>query len=151
MHDQKPELGAKLAHLLSDVVTLQFLFQGYHWNVLGPDFGEMHNFFGTLYEDVEESVDPLAENILKVGYPAPYLLSDYTEMSCIKEFRYDGRNTQELLMSALRANQATIDCYNAAAKEAEACNEQGLMDFLAGRIDMHTKWRWQMKSYLGER
>lgn len=151
MHDQKPELGAKLAHLLSDVVTLQFLFQGYHWNVLGPDFGEMHNFFGTLYEDVEGSVDPLAENILKVGYPAPYLLSDYTEMSCIKEFRYDGRNTQELLMSALRANQATIDCYNAALKEAEACDEQGLMDFLAGRIDMHNKWRWQMKAYLGER
>jgi len=151
MHHPNPELGAKLAHLLSDVVTLKFLFQGYHWNVLGSNFGEMHEFFGELYEDVESSVDPLAENILKVGYPAPYLLQDYVEMSCIEEPRYDGAHVPELLNSAMNVNDSILNCYNGTFAEAEKCNEQGLMDFLAGRIDMHNKWRWQIKAFLGVR
>jgi starvation-inducible DNA-binding protein len=151
MHSTNPELAAKLAKLLSDVVTAKFIFQGYHWNVLGPDFGEMHKFFGDLYEDVDGSIDDLAENILKVGFPAPYLLTDFVEMSDIKEPRYDGTNTPELLNSALGVNQSVLDCYNNAFAEAEKCNEQGLMDFLAGRIDMHKKWNWQIKAFLGIR
>lgn len=151
MHTPNPELAAKLASLLSDVVTSKFIFQGYHWNVIGPDFGEMHDFFGELYEDVDSSIDPLAENILKIGFPAPYLLSDFLEMSKIKEPRYDGANVPELLNSALNVNQMVIDSYNEAFAEAEACNEQGLMDFLAGRIDMHKKWNWQIKAFLGVR
>jgi len=79
----KLDIAQKLAGVLSDVVTAKYIFQGYHWNVLGPDFGEYHEFFSTLYEDVNSSIDPLAENILKVGYPAPYLLSDFVEMSTI--------------------------------------------------------------------
>lgn len=151
MHTPNTELAAKLATLLSDVVTFRFILQGYHWNVIGPDFGEMHDFFGDLYEDVDSSIDPLAENILKLGFPAPYLLSDFVEMSKIKEQRYDGANVPELLNSALRCNEMVIDCYNNAFAEAESCNEQGLMDFLAGRLDMHKKWNWQIKAFLGVR
>ncbi len=151
MYEQKPELAARLAHLLSDVVTAKFLMQGYHWNVLGPDFGEYHEFFGELYEDFESSVDPLAENILKLGYPSPYLLMDFCEMTCIKEERQDGSSPKFLLDSALRANDSIINCYMSAFSLAEQCNEQGLMDFLAQRIDMHKKWNWQIKAYLGVR
>jgi starvation-inducible DNA-binding protein len=111
----------------------------------------MHDFFGKLYEDVDGAIDPLAENILKVGYAAPYLLTDFVEMSTIKEPRYDGANVPELLNSVLNVNQALIDCYYDAFAEAEKCNEQGLMDFLAGRIDTHKKWNWQIKAFLGIR
>jgi starvation-inducible DNA-binding protein len=94
METGKIQVAKTLAALLSDVVTAKFILQGYHWNVLGPDFGEYHEFFGELYEDVESSVDPLAENILKAGFPAPYLLADFLEMSCIKEERLDGSSSQ---------------------------------------------------------
>jgi starvation-inducible DNA-binding protein len=151
MYESKQELAAQLAKLLSDVVTAKFIFQGYHWNVLGPDFGEYHNFFGMLYEDLDSSIDPLAENILKVGFPAPYLLSDYAEMSEIKEQRLDGTSPKFLLDSALRVNDQLINCYNNTFAKAEECSEQGLMDFLAGRIDMHKKWGWQIRAYLGVR
>ena len=151
MYSSKQELAAQLAKLLSDVVTVKFIFQGYHWNVLGPDFGEYHDFFGMLYEDLDSSIDPLAENILKVGFPAPYLLSDYVEMSEIKEQRLDGTSPRFLLDSALRINDQLIGCYNNTFAKAEECGEQGLMDFLAGRIDMHKKWNWQIKAYLGVR
>ena len=151
MHNPNPELAEKLAHLLADTVTAKFILHGYHWNVIGPDFGEYHEFFGMLYEDVEGSVDELAENILKVGFPAPYLLSDYSEMSCIQEERLDGSSTKFMLDSALRVNEIMIHCIHETAELAEKCREFGLMDFLAKREDMHKKWRWQIKAFLGVR
>lgn len=151
MHDSNQELAAQLAKLLSDVVTARFILQGYHWNVLGPDFGEYHEFFGMLYEDLEASIDPLAENILKLGYPAPYLLSDYVSMSEIQEQRLDGTSSKFLLDSSLRINEQLIGCYYNTFAKAEECNEQGLLDFLAQRIDMHKKWNWQIKAFLGVR
>jgi DNA-binding ferritin-like protein len=51
----------------------------------------------------------------------------------------------------MNTNDIVINCYNSAFAEAEKCNEQGIMDFLAGRIDMHVKWRWQIKAFLGVR
>lgn len=151
MHDKSPELAAKLAKLLSDTVVAKFIYQGYHWNVLGPDFGEYHEFFGELYTDAEGSVDPLAENILKSGFAAPYLLTDFLEMSTIKEQRLDGTSTKFLLDSALRVNNELLECSLGAFELASSCNEQGVADFLASRIDTLKKWNWQIKAYLGVR
>jgi starvation-inducible DNA-binding protein len=151
MHDQNPELAAKLAHLLADTVTAKYILHGYHWNVLGPDFGQYHDFFSMLYVDVESSIDPLAENVLKTGFPAPYMLSDYLEMSCIREERMDGSSPNFLLQSAKRVNDNMLHCLFEAFAVANDCNEQGLMDFLAGRIDQHKKWNWQIKAFLGVR
>ena len=147
----KLDIAQKLATLLSDVVTAKFVLQGYHWNILGPDFGEYHEFFSDLYVDVDSSIDPLAENVLKVGYPAPYLLSDYVEMSCIKEERQDGTSSQFMLQSALRVMEHLYKCHLEAFHLADQHDLQGLMDFLATRIDMYAKWIWQIKAYLGVR
>jgi starvation-inducible DNA-binding protein len=151
LHYDKTKVAEKLAQVLADTVTAKFILQGYHWNVLGPDFGEMHDFFSELYKDVDSSIDNLSENILKVGFPAPYLLSDYVELSVIKEERQDGSSSQFLLQSSLRVMSSLYDCHTEALKLAESCDLQGLMDFLAGRIDMYAKWKWQIKSYLGVR
>ena len=151
METGKIQVAKTLAALLSDVVTAKFILQGYHWNVLGPDFGEYHEFFGELYEDVESSVDPLAENILKAGFPAPYLLADFLEMSCIKEERLDGSSSQFLLQSSLRVMDALYEGHLKAFHEASSCDMQGLMDFLATRIDIYAKHLWQIKAFLGVR
>jgi starvation-inducible DNA-binding protein len=152
MHiDQKPELVARLAKLLANTVTAKFILHGYHWNVLGPDFGEYHKFFKTLYKDVDGSIDELGENILKAGFPAPYLLSDYIEMSSIKEERLDGTSPVFLLQSAKRVNDELVHSLFDAFKMAEECNEQGLMDFLAGRIDTHKTFNWQINAFIGVR
>lgn len=149
--ENNTQLAEKLAHLLADTVTAKSIFHGYHWNVIGPDFAQFHDFFALIYQDIEDSIDPLGENILKVGFPAPYLISDFSEMSCIKEDRLDGSSTLFLLQSGKRVNDVMLHCLFEAFAEAERSNEQGLMDFLATRIDQHKKWNWQIKAFLGVR
>jgi starvation-inducible DNA-binding protein len=151
MKDQRlVPLATKLSHLLGDVVTLNHIVQGYHWNVKGIEFSQMHDFFEEIYEDVDGSIDPLAENIRKIGFDSPYLLTDFLELTCIDEPRSSGMVT-ETLQSLCRINGIVVQCYKDAFHVAETLDEQGIADFIASRIDMHLKWQWQLESSLGVR
>ena len=44
----------------------------------------------------------------------------------------------------LRINDALIESIAKAQASATKANEQGIMNFLAERDDMHKKWRWQL-------
>jgi starvation-inducible DNA-binding protein len=145
------ELGMKLAHTLSDVVTAKFLAHGYHWNVMGPNFSQLHEFYSEIYEDIDGSIDPIAENILKLGFDAPYLLQDFQEMTCIREDRIDGGNAQAMSASLLKINEMLVKCFTELFDLANALNIQNVANFAAERIDAHAKWVWQLKATLGAR
>ena len=149
--ERKVELVEKLSHLLSDVVTARAIAQGYHWNVKGVEFTQMHDFFGEIYEDFESAVDPLAEYIRKLGYDSPYFLTDFTEMTCLGDEPRLFGDCVEMLESLLNINNTLNACVLGAFQLADACNEQGIADFLAGRDDMHKRWGWQLRSSLGTR
>lgn len=152
MENSNKPLAEKTAHLLADVVVLRSLAHGYHWNVLGVEFSQYHDFFEEIYTDIDESVDPLAESILKLGYDAPYLLSDFLELACVSDGRVSGEDGPETMVKSLHdMNAQVIDCYNHLLDLADEFNEQGLVDFVGGRIDMHKKWDWQLKASLGIR
>jgi starvation-inducible DNA-binding protein len=144
------DLAQHLAKVLGSVVTFQFLAQGYHWNVKGRDFYEFHDFFGEIYEDAQSSIDPLAENIRKLGYEAPYFLSDFLDLSCIDGGQRQLGNATAMAQSLYVENMKLIEALDKAFNVANNCNEQGVADFLAGRIDMHKKWAWQLSASLTE-
>ena len=56
-----------------------------------------------------------------------------------------------MLESALRVMEKLYSCHLEAFHIAEQHDLQGLLDFLAARIDMYAKWIWQIKAYLGVR
>ena len=151
MHNNKVDLVERLSHLLSDVVTMRSVAQGYHWNVKGIEFTQMHDFFEEIYEDLDGSVDPLAEDIRKLGYDAPYFLTDFVEMTCLGDIPRLSGDPVQMLESLLNLNTVVNACVLSAFELANACNEQGIADFLAGRDDMHKKWGWQLRSSLGTR
>lgn len=144
----KDALASKLMCILSDTVIFKFLAQGYHWNVRGPEFSQFHDFFGDIYEDAEGAVDPLAESIRKIGYDAPFLLEDFLSLSCI-ETRPVGYDPIAMSASLYDANNRVLDYVMEAFELADSCKQQGVADFLAGRIDMHQKWKWQLGTTIG--
>ena len=52
-----------------------------------------------------------------------------------------------MIMELLADCQTLIDLLNQTFAAAEAENQQGIMDFLAGRIDAMGKHRWMLRSY----
>jgi len=50
-----------LAPLLADEYVLYTKTRNYHWNVVGPQFNDLHRFFEAQYEALDEVVDDVAE------------------------------------------------------------------------------------------
>jgi starvation-inducible DNA-binding protein len=139
------ELTKSLKVLISDVVTFYFLAHGYHWNVEGSDFSQYHGLFGEIYEDAYGSIDPIAENIRKLDDYAPFSLQKFIDLRTV-EFKDVQPNPKAMAKSLLTANEAVIKTLNDVFKKASKSDEQGIADLIAGRIDMHQKWAWQLRA-----
>lgn len=138
-------LAKQLSVLLADVVTMYFQSQGYHWNVEGPDFSQYHSLFGEISSDVYSSIDPIAENIRKLDEYAPFGLKDFMDKRTIEA---DGVKPEPKAMAKalLKSNDGLLITLNKTFNEATDADEQGIADFIAGRIDMHQKWSWQLRA-----
>jgi starvation-inducible DNA-binding protein len=142
-------LAGALAVLLSDVYTMYHSVHGYHWNLKGSDFPEFHKLFNKIYDDVWESADGIAENMLKLGYDAPYLLTDFLSLTTINAQRAKSNDKITLCLSLLDMNSSVLASLNNVFQMAQDQNKQGICNFIADRIDKHTFWQWWLAASTG--
>ena len=148
--NQVPDLNEELTELLADVVSFYFRAHGAHWNVKGSDFSEYHKLFLKIYEDVYESIDPIAENLRKLGSLAPFTLGSFMALRSIDDAPTTLQDPMALANDLLAANDIILDELSDAFDCASAYNQQGVANFLAGRIDQHQFWKWQLTASLGQ-
>lgn len=127
--------------LLADVVTMYFVAHGYHWNVEGQDFSQYHSLFGDIYGDVYDSIDPIAENLRKMGEFAPFNLQTFIDGRSVT-FPTTKKEPQAMARALLKLNEGVLTTLNTAFDEATEEKQQGIANFLADRIDQHQKWSW---------
>jgi hypothetical protein len=48
---------------LADEYVLYTKTRNYHWNVVGPQFNDLHKFFEAQYEELDDVVDEVAERM----------------------------------------------------------------------------------------
>lgn len=147
--ESTPDLAEELNELLANVVSFYFKAHGAHWNVMGPDFAEYHELFGEIYVDAYSSIDPIAENVRKLGKSALSGLSTIALMAELPETAANITEARVLATEILSANEMLIGELVEAFDCAIMHNQQGIANFLAERIDAHQKWKWQLSSSLG--
>lgn len=79
------ELAQKLNVLLANYSIFYQNTRGYHWNVKGEKFFELHLKFEELYNDLILKIDEVAERILTLGHTPKHNYTDYRTLSTIKE------------------------------------------------------------------
>ncbi|MGB5289506.1 MAG: Dps family protein [Ignavibacteriaceae bacterium] len=79
------ELAEKLNTLLANYSVFYQNTRGYHWNIKGEKFFELHLKFEELYNDLFIKIDEVAERILTLGYTPKHNYSDYKKESKIVE------------------------------------------------------------------
>ena len=119
----------------------------FHWNVEGPDFGELHEFFSNIYEDAFGAVDPIAEFIRTTEEYAPGSLGRYLELTQIQDQTKVPR-ARLMLEELLADTQTMIDLSLAVFNDATSAGRQDVANFAADRQAVHGKYMWQLKSYL---
>ena len=140
-----------LADSLKTLLATNFAYylkaQGFHHNVEGPDFGQLHKFFQKIYEDAYSAIDPTAEYIRYLGEYAPASFERFGELTEISGQTKIPR--ARLMLEELKANNdQMLDLLNRCFAEANDVNEQGIANFIAERLSAHGKYRWQLTSYL---
>jgi starvation-inducible DNA-binding protein len=133
---------------LANLFVLYFKTHSFHWNVTGVQFSQMHDFFGKLYEELHGAVDPLAEQIRINGAFAPRTLAELYKPSTINETALAGNNATAMLAELARDNDEVVRNYTECISIAKSLNNEGLVDYLGGRIDAHKKIGWMIKSHL---
>jgi starvation-inducible DNA-binding protein len=119
----------------------------FHWNVEGPDFGELHKFLSKIYEDAYSAVDPIAEYIRTTEEYAPGSLSRFLELTQIPDQTKVPR-ARLMLEELLADTQIMIGMSRQVFEASAAEGREDIANFAAERQSQHGKYQWQMKSYL---
>lgn len=144
------ELVDKVKQALADSFTFALKAQSYHWNVIGSDFPQLHDFFGELYTEVQGAVDAIAEEIRQLDAFAPGTLERMKELSSVEE---DEKIPVALKMveNLIAANETVMNTMTEAYKMAEEQEQYALSNFLQDRLTAHSKHRWMLKATAGRK
>lgn len=84
---QAKVLADKLNVLLSNYQIFYMNSRGYHWNIKGEKFFELHTKFEELYNDSFLKIDEIAERILTLGHTPLHTYKDFVKHSSIKSVK----------------------------------------------------------------
>jgi len=140
-----------LADLLKTYLASTFAYylkaHMFHWNVEGPDFGQLHKFFQKIYEDAFGAVDPIAEYIRTTEEYAPGSFQRFQELTQIQGQTKVPR--ARLMLEELLADTQTMkDMSKQLFDAATAEGREDVANFAAERQSAHGKYMWQIRSYL---
>lgn len=141
-----------LADALKTLLATEYAFvvkaQLFHWNVEGPDFAQLHDFFGDIYQEVyDNAIDQTAEYIRTLDDYTPGSFERFQELSEIKGQTKIPR--ARLMIEELLANNGQmIELLNRTFEIAQGERQEGIANFIAERLDAHGKHGWMMRSFL---
>jgi starvation-inducible DNA-binding protein len=143
----KADVATALSALLADTYTLAFKTHGYHWNVTGDKFHDLHILFEGQYGALYEAADDIAERIRALGFPVAASFAAFAKESKIEAL---GDAPKQLKMvEALRdAHVHASKTAAAAAKVADDHGDIGSADLATQRIRDHDKAAWMLSSIL---
>lgn len=141
------ELIQSMRVVLGTSFTLYLKTHGYHWNVEGSDFPQLHELFKGQYEEIWASIDETAERIRMLDAYAPGSMARFIKLSKVAEDVNPTAPTAEEMVLALVADHETMRIVlEDAFAAAEKAGQQDIMDYLAGRMDAHAKHRWMLRA-----
>jgi starvation-inducible DNA-binding protein len=78
------QLIEKLNNLLANYQVFYQNARGFHWNIKGEKFFELHLKFEELYNDLQIKIDEIAERILTLGGTPIHSFAGYLKVAGIK-------------------------------------------------------------------
>ena len=138
-----------LTVLLTDEYVLYTKVRNYHWNVVGPQFNDLHKFFESLYEELNEYIDEIAERIRALGGKTTATLTEFLKITRIKEHPGEFPEPKKMIENLLSDYETIIrnireDIVNVGDK----FKDLGTADFLTELMVKHEKNAWMLRSFL---
>ncbi|MGP8292309.1 Dps family protein [Vreelandella zhanjiangensis] len=143
------QLAEKLNHLLANYQIFYMNVRGYHWNVKGSDFFELHVKFEEFYTDLLTKVDEVAERILTLGHKPVHAYSDYAKLSHIQEDK-DVHDGKACVNGVVKGYQTLIELQREVLSFASDADDEGTASLASDYIREQEKTIWMLNAYLGK-
>ncbi len=132
---------------LSSYIALSIKTLGFHWNVRGANFSQLHQMFEDQYKDLSASIDMLAEHIRTFNVLVQSGLSQFTMHSAINDSIITEETKWQDMVGELSMDYKKMI---ALCTEIHHASENDLVtqDLATNMIKSHTKTIWMLDSLL---
>jgi len=142
------ELSEKLNLLLADYQLFYQNLRGFHWNLKGSDFFELHLKFEELYNDAQVKIDEIAERILTLEETPLHTYTDYLKRSNITAAKNVTKG-REGVATTLENFQTILLLEREIMELASDAGDEGTLTLISDYITQTEKTVWMLSSYLG--
>jgi len=147
--DSRKKLVETLNMRLSDEYVLSTKTRKFHWNVVGPRFSQLHEFFEEQYEIIDEMIDEIAERARQLGGKSSGTLEEFVRHSTLNEDSGQNSDAQTMISNLLKDHEAIIRTLRKNADEAdEEYDDMATNDFFLEAVQKHEKMAWMLRAHL---
>lgn len=141
------EIASKLNKLLAAFQLFYINTRGFHWNISGDKFFELHLKFEEIYNDSLIKIDEIAERILTLGTTPMHTFSGYLQSSSIQEYANvsDGKHALKIVLESM---QTLILQEREILSLASDANDEGTNAMMSDYIREQEKSIWMFSAFL---
>jgi starvation-inducible DNA-binding protein len=143
-----------LANGLNDLLANYQVFymnaRGFHWNIKGEKFFELHLKFEELYNNALVKIDEIAERILTLGFTPLHSYTDYIRHSEVKETKdiSDGASAVQLVLDGFKI---LLIKERELLKLSGEADDEGTNALMSDYIREQEKLVWMYSAYLNRK
>ena len=146
-NNNSKKVADELNQVLSDEFVLYTKTLKFHWNIEGRDFHALHVFLEEQYQQLQITVDAVAERIRKVGHFAFGSMKEFLANTSLKEHTSDERVTEGMLSELVSDHEALIrKCRELIGDFEDKYDDKGSADFITGIMKDHEKMAWMLRA-----
>ena len=147
--ENRQAIADQLSKILEDEFMLYSKTLNAHWNVEGPDFHTVHVYLEKLYNEQQEIVDAVAENIRFLGHYVPAQLNKYLELTHLTDDAHEKNDSKTLFAQLLEDHESIIIFLRENIKPiADKLKAEGISDYITGLMEYHLKTAWMLRAHL---
>ena len=136
----------KFNSYLADLVVEYLKLHDLHWNVKGPQFVEVHKYTESVYENLSEKFDEVAERMIMSGVQPISTIEEYLKAAEVKEVGkklYRDTEVLGIVLADIKALRAKALELRKEFDEASLIAETNLLD---GHVEYYDKEIWFLEA-----
>jgi starvation-inducible DNA-binding protein len=133
-----------LSRILGRTFRLYVQTHGYHWNVEGPEFRQLHGLFEEQYQDLWNALDPIAERIRSLGAYAPGSIAELMKLAGGEAA--PAQSAASMVDGLIEAHDALAADLREAIATAQDAGDEPSVGMLTDRLQWHEQQLWMMKA-----
>jgi starvation-inducible DNA-binding protein len=135
---------AGLNGVLGETFRLYVQTHGYHWNVEGPSFRQLHVLFEEQYQNLWTALDAIAERIRTQGAYAPGSVADLMALAGPEDT--PAQSAAEMMSKLITGHEALAATLRDAIAGSGDAGDEVSAGMLTDRLEWHEKELWMMKA-----